>query len=154
VARASGKEATGMSSPFVLWNAIAETFAWSRRHKALRASVRETIEAEGGQVEGITIIGMLLRSPFPPINLRPIYLKATCRYPGDRGAWYICGTDAGDVHWVWSSDSKSTQPPVANSRPMQVNNSVWALPRWLSVLLYILFIVGLIGLLVGLIHYS
>ena len=36
------------SSPFVFWNAIAETFAWSRRHKALRASVRKTIEAEGG----------------------------------------------------------------------------------------------------------
>jgi hypothetical protein len=136
------------------WYAVAEWLAWSKRHKALRSTVREAIEAEEGSIQAITIIGLLLRSPFPVLSLRPVYLRAACRYPDDSGAWYICGTDSGTVHWVWCSDSKASRPPISCRRDVSVNNTVLALPRWLSIALYVLSLIGLGTLLVGLAWYS
>jgi hypothetical protein len=138
-----------MGGSDVLFMAIEESLAWSKRHKALRTIVRQTIEGEGGEIDRISIIGFLLRSPFPPINLRPVYLKATCRYPKDSGTWFICGTDGGVTHWVWCSDTEAREAPIDRPVPVKVDNSVVALSPWLSILLYIVFFLGIMGL----VHY-
>jgi hypothetical protein len=128
-----------------LFMAVKEWLAWSKRHKELRVIVRSTIEAEGGEIESISIIGFLLKSPFTPINLRPVYLKATCRYVKDSGAWFICGADGKETQWVWCSDMETKEAPVERTPRVRVDNSVVALSPWLSVLLYIAFFVGVMG---------
>jgi hypothetical protein len=134
--------------------AVEEWLAWSKRHKALRETVRRTIEAEGGQVDRISMIGFLLKSPFPPINVLPVYLKAFCFYPNDTGIWYNCGTDRGDTHWVWSSGTGAIVPPVERGGSVKVDNCVIALPVGISILLYLLFMLGLGVLLVYLFVYA
>ncbi|HPR63355.1 MAG TPA: hypothetical protein PK014_03970 [Thermoanaerobaculia bacterium] len=136
-----------------LYVAVSELKNWTKRYRALRKYVRETIEKEGGTLKEMTMIGMLLRSPFPKINIRPVYLKAHCQYTDDSGTWYICGAENG-VHWVWSSDQSRTVPPVRRPYEMLVNNHVLALPRWASILLYFLFLVIVFGGLALLIKFA
>jgi hypothetical protein len=133
---------------------ITEWLAWSKRHKDLREIVREVIEEEGGELECITIIGFLIRSPFPPINIRPVYMKAICRYPKDTGAWLICDSDGFGTHWVWRSDTRAEEPPIERPYPVKVDNSVIALSPWVSKLLCLVFFLGVIGLVIGLCAYA
>ncbi len=124
---------------------ILKFMRWDKRNRALRASVQSTIEIEGGMVEDVTIIGMLLKSPFPPINFNPVYLKVPARYADDRGVWYICETED-TVHWVWSSSLGLTVPPTQRTFHVKVDNDVVALSRSLSVFLYILLISACVGI--------
>lgn len=124
---------------------ILKFMQWNNRNRSLRATVQSTIENEGGMVEDVTIIGMLLKSPFPPINFDPVYLKVPARYADDRGVWYICQTED-IVHWVWSSSLGLTVPPTRRTSHVKVDNHVVALSRSLSILLYILLISACIGI--------
>jgi hypothetical protein len=124
---------------------VFEFRSWWKRRNALRLQVRDEIEREGGQIDEMGMIGFLIRSPFPPINWRPVYLRVDCRYPRDHGAWLICSTDRGVTHWVWLSKTGQTQPPVERACPVQVAKGVVCLPQWLSVALYILFCAALAG---------
>lgn len=123
---------------------ILETTRWSQRYRALRKFVQDTIESEGGMVEQMTIIGMLLKSPFPPINIKPVYLKVPCRYSNDRGIWYICGTES-SIYWVWSSSLNLIVPPTKRTFHVKVDNNVMALSRSLSIFLYFLLFVACLG---------
>ena len=116
--------------------AVIELRSWKKRYRTLREHARETIEAEGGAVEAMTKIGMLLRSPFPAVNICAMYLKIRCSYANDAGVWYVCGAKNG-VHWVWSSSNGKMNPPTERDYEVKVDNNVLVLPRWLSVVLYI-----------------
>jgi hypothetical protein len=95
-----------------------------------------------------------LKSPFPPINIRPIYLRAASCYPDDSGDWYICGAGGGETYWVWCSDSKAAKVPSSCLREVSVNNGVLALPKWVSVGLYVAFLLAVGALAIGLVAYS
>ncbi len=129
----------------MLLNAIFHTLAWSKRRDALRELVRGTIEREGGEVDRISIIGFLLRSPFPPMGGSPGYLRVDCRYPGDSGTWFIGESQGAETHWVWRSDTGAERPPIERTEPVLVANDLVVLPAWLNVVLYLLALVALLG---------
>lgn len=128
----------------IILNSIKEMVSWTKRHKELCEHAKETIVNEGGTIDKITMIGFLLHSPFPPINIRPVYLKIRCRYSNDLGYWYICGSEK-NTYWAWKSLNGFKEPPSKRSYEVKVDNNILAFPRWASILFYLIFVILLFG---------
>jgi hypothetical protein len=106
--------------------------------------VKNMVEQEGGTIEGIGSIGMLIHSPFPPVNLKPIYLKVKCAYSQDRGYWLICSPDKSPTQWVWVSEFAASSLPALRPISTKVANDVIVVPLVLSVTVYALAVGGVI----------
>ena len=122
------------------------TLRWNKRRLEVRRMATEQIKGEGGRIEAIGIIGLMLKSPFRPLSIEPVYLKLTARYSDDWGHWYICASRDGHVQWVWKSANGRANLPVTREHEVKVDNSVWALPEWLSILLWIVFFAAAVSI--------
>ena len=107
-------------------------------------AVQKEIANEGGTIEHVGIIGLMIRSPFRALAVSPVYVKVACRYPHDTGHWYICESESGDMQWAWKSTEGNTDHPVQRDYEVKVDNSVLTLPAWLSVVLFILLMFTII----------
>lgn len=123
---------------------IIKTLLWSKRAIQLKASLRSEIAAEGGQIETIGPIGLMLRSPFTGLGRRPVYLQARCTYDTDSGVWFVRETD-GAVQWVWKSYTGKDKPPVNRPYQVSVKNDALALPPWMTYIAYALFVAAIVG---------
>jgi hypothetical protein len=131
---------------FELWH-LRESFVWNKRRSILKTFVRKTIEAEGGEIQRISIIGFLLRSPFPPLAFKPVYLRADCSYPNDSGTWFIRDVEKGPTTWVWKSDLERPDLPVSRADGSFADSRIAALPPWVGLAGYVgLIAVVILGL--------
>jgi len=124
--------------------AIFEAVRFTKRTRALRAAARAEIEAEGGTVESMGPIGLVLRSPFKGFGDRPVYLQAPTTYDTDSGVWFVRQSSDGTTQWVWKSNAGKPEPPVRRAYEVLVNNDVLALPSWVAYVLYLAFVFVLI----------
>ena len=126
-----------------LWH-LRKSLVWNQRRRVLRTLVRKTIESEGGGIYRISIIGFLLRSPFPPLAFKPVYLRADCGYPNDTGTWFIRDVEKGPITWVWKSDLERQELPVPRADGCCVDNRIAALPPWVGLAGYVGLIAAMI----------
>ena len=118
---------------------------FSKRCKAALRAVRQRIEQEGGQVDKITTVGLLLRSPFRRFTVAPIFVRAACRYEDDWGCWFVHESNVG-MDWVWRSDRGLDLLPVPRSDGSRVDATVLGLPKPVCFLLLILLSASIVGL--------
>lgn len=123
----------GSTMLFHLIHSALDTHHWMKRRKALRGLVRETVEREGGEVLRLSVVGIFVRSPFPPLAYQPIYLRADCRYPEDAGTWFVREVRDGPITWAWRSDIESPDLPAPRDAAAFVDNRVMAMPPWIGV---------------------
>lgn len=79
----------------------------------------------------------MVRSPFPPLGIKPVYLRADCRYPEDQGTWYILEVEGGSTPWAWRSDLQSPIMPAPRDDESFLDNRIVALPPWIGALGYV-----------------
>lgn len=135
---------------FDLIYAFREWLTWSRRKRELASRIRAAVETGKGDLRRVGSIGMLLKSPFKGIGGRPVYLKATCDYPDDRGVWLVRATDDGGEVWVWKSDYGRPELPPGAPPGATVDDRVVVLPFLITIVLWLLFIGGVVGVIVWL----
>lgn len=126
----------------MLWYGISEWLSYRRRRKELLQYVREVITQEGGSIERVTLIGLMIRSPFRPINPYPVYFRLYCTYPLDRGCWFVCGSADKEIQWAWKSDLDRDELPTPRENA-KVNNSIIVLPAWVNILVYLAMVAGI-----------
>ena len=125
--------------------AVRDALEWRRLTLEFRRAVRAQIEAEGGTVQSAGPIGLILRSPFPALGDRPLYLQVVCSYEGDSGVWYVRRAYDGSTTWVWKSRTGSATAPVSRPERVLVKNDVLAFPAWVSWVGFVLLAVVMLG---------
>lgn len=118
---------------------------WSKRRRSVLRAVRQRIEQEGGEVDKVVTVGLLVRSPFPRFTVAPIFVKAACRYQNDWGCWFIHQSHLG-MDWVWRSERGLERIPVPRSDGSRVDSTVIGLPKPVCILLLILLSASVVAL--------
>jgi hypothetical protein len=123
--------------------AVREGLSYWKRARRDKASARQTIEREGGQVMWVRRAGMILHTPFHGLRLHPLYYQYGARYDDRVGAWIVATSDEQpDGEWVWVDKERRSNLPVHRGENSRVDNTVVVLGPFSDILAMVV-VVGL-----------